>query len=308
MESDNDTAATAADTVPAYVVEHIPPSLDARFAPQTRKYSFFLGEHSLTVQTGAVCDQVKAISPNLRACLHLESASRGRLFLGVVTSPSVHKDQATIGDLQALVASVQLRPCVDCTEHFLINPLMPNRAVCRTCFHLRKTRLAGDILIGQREHLSRRRADIQKACDDGMTHVVIRKKDMLLNLERFVRLPPLVRNQLCTLEVYRFTFDTPYADDFVVPFCAYEGPLDPPEQAVVMTVQEFLEQTVQRQAAVQNLMRGTKGLRDRAGVSMMKQIQRLKVPSPSTSISRSTPARARPRRVSILRQLAELAR
>ncbi|MDZ4125432.1 MAG: hypothetical protein U1E02_14820 [Hydrogenophaga sp.] len=265
-------AAPAPHPAPAYALEYVPPDKESRFTPKGRKFNFQLGEHKLTVQTGAVCDRVRPASEFLRACLHTQSEQRGLIFLGVVTSCRVRKDQATIGDLQALVSSVQFKACGDCDGHFLLDPQAPYRHLCKSCLQLRKSRLAGDILLSQQSHLARRMAQIEKATVDGMTHVVVRKKNMTLNLQRFVRVPRVLRSQLCTLEVYRFFEEAPRFDDFIVPFTNYEGLLHEPEEALVFTLEEFHEQTVQRQELAQRLTSSTARLREAVGDVLLREM------------------------------------
>lgn len=275
-----DAKTTAAETAsvesfapaPAYAVEHVPFDREAKYAPRGRKFTFQLSGHNLTVQTGAVCDKVKPASEFLRACLHMESEQRGLIFLGVVSSCRVRKTQATIGDLQALLSSIQFKACADCEEDFLLDPQATYRQLCMSCLQTRKSRLAGDILLAQKHHLDRRLGQIENATQDGMTHVVVRKKNMTLNLQRFMRVPRALRAQLCTLELFRFFKEEPCFDDFIAPFANYEGLLHEPDEAVVFTLQEFLEQTVQRQDLVQKLTRRTTGLRDAAGEILLREM------------------------------------
>lgn len=291
-----------------YQIEYRHFGRSERLAPMGRFFSLQLGEHKLTVQTSAFAKDLKCESPFLMACLHVETEHGERRFLGVVASTRVHSANATIGDLKALVASVKLHQCVDCRHPYVLDPVVPERHICWTCYQLRRNRLAGSLLMAESSHLKRRLEAIEQAEIDGMTHVVIRRKRMKLSLERFASVPAALRTQLCTLEVTRFTVDKPPAEDLESIFAVYKGPLHSPAQAVILSLQEYRDQTNMRQGMLQNVMRTSNGLRDRAGVSLMKEIQRLKHPSTPVSPSRATPARARPKRVSILRQLAELAK
>jgi hypothetical protein len=268
--------AGSASAEPTYRIDHQFFDKKDKLTPKGRYFTFQLGQHKLTVQTGAFAKQLKIGSAFLRACLHIETEHREARFLGVIESTQVRRATATMGDLQSLVGSVQLHRCLDCSETYMLDPSVPKRYICWACVRLRKVRLAGSLLVAESGHLTRRSDAIEQAHLQGMTHVVIRRKRLKLSLERFASVPPSLREHLCSLEVTRFAVDRPLTEDLDALFSVYKGPLHPPEQAVILTLQEYRNQTDLRQAMFEDLMHQGKGLRERAGESLIKELKHLK--------------------------------
>lgn len=303
------TMSSSSAAAPAYRVESNHFDRKEKLAPKGRYFTLQLGTHKITVQAGPFVKPLKSRSKFLRACLHLDTEHGERRFLAIVASIHVPSAKATIGDLQALVASVQLHRCLDCSETYVLDPAFPKRYICWACHHLRKVRLAGNLLLAESGHLTRRTEAIDQAQHQGMTHVVIRRKHLRLSLERFASVPQVLRAHLCTLEVTRFTVGVPLTDAIEALFAVYKGPLNPPDEAVILPLQDYRDQTVQRKAIFEDMLHKSKGLRERAGATLIKQLKQmkqLKHAHPSVEASGTPPARARPKRMSISVKLAEL--